>query len=411
MDEGMHEAQTNDFEEIDTDKEESRVKRAINHYNFEQGAVKYTEGLPFKDRFVKVRAELFKGFPNIAGENQHKLLSEGNILSDKRAQIMDEYCPTDEAATAALETYVPQVDQWYEEIKRIPEGKEKEEAALRMITAMFVGGIMIHPGRDGNGQTFKGLALSYLHDLLPAYKDRYIPIKYGSKDHDYQHELGIAFMGGGMLSEQEDILSGSVREIEPKDETDNSLMELLVQARHIMYGTLWKDGESFESFNERREKELKALAEEAAVKLEMPQLSQEKISHWAEEKRYWLLKRQIPVYLPVLKSLQQTIAELWKTKGYAEERINATVFGPPGSKRDRASDVVRQVWVEEKGRQVLNQYVKAGGETMEQTEPNDVLTKMVKTLEKQKKHVVEVLETKEEHDKRHIEMMRKLSNT
>lgn len=126
--------------EIDTDSPEIRLRRATNHFNFELTNLSHTFGMSFKDRFISIRSSLFKGFPNISGEDHNRLLSEGKVLSDSRAQIRDEFMPSNEAAEAALEGFMPMIDKWYEAIQVMPEGEDKEQAVYRMLSAVFVGG-------------------------------------------------------------------------------------------------------------------------------------------------------------------------------------------------------------------------------------------------------------------------------
>jgi hypothetical protein len=55
--------------------------------------------------------------------------------------------------------------------------QQKEAASLRLASVAYNLGMVINPYNDGNGQTFRLVALSYLHELAPQYKDQYLPYR------------------------------------------------------------------------------------------------------------------------------------------------------------------------------------------------------------------------------------------
>lgn len=401
------EHQVSKSEEVNTDSEENRVKRAVNHYNFELADLPHTFGKNFKDRFVSIRLSLFKGFPNISGEDHSTLLSEGRVLSDDRAQIHDEFMPSNEAAEAALEGYMPMVDRWYQEIQALPDGEDKDEATFRMLSAMFIGGVLIHPGRDGNGQTFKGLALSYMHDLLPHYGDKFIPIKYGRDTYTPEHEMAITFMGGRFLHEQNDLTAGAVPEIEPKTDKDKRVVDYINRAFEIQYRTPYIEEESFDDREKKIEVALSEMIDEAARELGMPEIAEKQIYRYAEEKRFLFLKKKVPVYLPQITSFSRGCLDYLRTQGYPSEQVQVTVYGPPGQKIDRASNAARQLMATEEGQRVLTEYVMTGSAHVgeEDSLTNELFRKAVRMISKQKDNIQKTLETKDDHDRRHQEMI------
>lgn len=277
--------------EVDTDLPKNRLKRAINHYQFEQTVLPVTFGLTFKERFLLIRASLFKGFSNISGEDYKKLLSEGKVLSDSRAQIEDEFMPSNEAAEVAIEGYMATIDSWYQDIQALPEGRDKKEAAFRMLAALFVIGVLIHPTRDGNGQTFKGVTLSYLHDLLPEMRDYFIPIKYTSDTHKPTHEMAISFMGGGMLAMENDLTAGAVPKIEPKSDKDRRIMQGIEQANEIQR-TPFLESETLQEYDKKTEAALSSHILELARELNMPHITERDIIRYDTSRQFVILKKK-----------------------------------------------------------------------------------------------------------------------
>jgi len=398
--------------EINTDLPENRLKRAINHYQFEQETLPKTFGLSFKDRFLITRASLFKGFSNISGEDYVRLLREGKVLSDSRAQISDSFMPNNEAAEIALEAYMQMVDGWYQKITDMPEGEDKEEAVFRMIAALFVCGVLIHPARDGNGQTFKGIVLSYLHDLLPAKKDFFIPIKYDIEHHNLGHEMAISFMGGGgHVVMEDDLTGGRVPRIEPKSERDKRLLDFIAQIKKIENDTQYLLGESFAERDRKREEAYGKLVEEAGDELQLSDYFKSEIVTYEDRRRLLFFRKKIPKYESLITTFRRGCINYLKTQGYPIEQIDVTVRGSSGQKIDRASFAVRQLMGTDSGRKVLTDYVITGGATIgeEDTPANILFKKAVKMIGRQKENIKKTLESKGEHDQRHKEMLNLLS--
>jgi len=347
----------------------------------------------------------------VAGEDHKRLLSEGKILSDHRPQIHDEFMPSNEAAEVALEGYMPMVDAWFRDIKARPEKIDRREATFRMMAAMFVGGVLIHPARDGNGQTFKGLILSYMHDLLPDHQERFVPIKYDRDHHNSTHEMAISFMGGGFLAMENDLTSGAVPDIEPKSDKDKRIVEYIDRANEIQYRTPYLEGESFEYRDTKVQLALSAMINEFVSELKMPQIAEREIIRYTLERKFFFLKRKIPVYMPIINSFKRGCLDYFRAQKYPTEQARVTVSSPTGEKIDRASNAARQLMGTEDGRRVLTQYVLTGSAQIEDehTLTNELFRKAIKMIGRQEDSIRDTLETKEEHQRRHEDMLKLLT--
>lgn len=73
-------------------------------------------------------------------------------------------------------------DELYARIKNLPEAQQSE-ASLRLGAVLYTLGIAMHPYDDGNGQTFRLMALSYIHELAgEQYEQSYFPYKFTAED-------------------------------------------------------------------------------------------------------------------------------------------------------------------------------------------------------------------------------------
>jgi hypothetical protein len=328
------------------------------------------------------------------------------MMGDMRAQIMDEYMPSNDAVEEVLPEFEKFVDDMYQRIAQLPEGEEKKQAALRLNSVMFVDGVLIHPVRDGNGQTFKMLTLSYLHDLIPDMKDKYLPIKYSRETNSKDNDISFMFMGGGFLAQKDDLVAGSVPDIEPLDDKDSKLIQYIKKVYEAKWLNRMQPDEDYDDWNNRLEDQLMGIVSEASQDLGLPELAERVVARWETRGRFWLKKR-IPIYKPVLKSFQTASLKYLMGKGYTPERVRATVYGPPGEKIDRASYAIRQLIGSKDGRQVTSDYVIDGRTEVvgEDNIPNQLYRKAVKAYVGVGDNINRILESKEDHIKRHEQML------
>lgn len=261
--------------------------------------------------------------------------------------------------------------------------------------------MLIHPTRDGNGQTFKAIILSYLHDLLPDHQERFVPIKY-DQTFDPEKEMAIAFMGGGRsVSEEEDLISGNVPAIETDDSRMNQLIDYALEARRLYYS---------DNSQEKIDELVSSLVSDCENKLELKNLPQKRIINW-ENKKGWFRTKRIPIYTPPYVAFMDGCFEYLKKHGYPAESISVSLNYGSNQKLDRASSAVRRLFATQQGQKVLSDYVMTGNAEIgeEDTLVNELFRKTIKMLGRQKENIVKTLETKDEHDRRHQEMMQLLS--
>lgn len=385
--------------ETDTDSSQSRLKRADNQYRFEMTTEAATYGKGFKDRYTASRVGLFEGFSNVRGEDYRRLAAEGRILSDDRPQVKDEYMPSNEAAAAALEGFVPLIDSLYQRLAAMPEDEEREEVVFRMLGALFVGGVLIHPASDGNGQTFKMLVVNYLHDLLPAYRDRFLPIKYDQGEIEKEYSMMVGFMGGRLISEKDDLVAGKVPEIEPKDERDARVVQLAHMARGIRDKIIV--GENLVETQERECRDMRSVVEEAA-KLDTELFAEVLGRLKPPETRWFGLKKVASGDIPVPVVFLGRCVDYLVKQGYPLEQSEATVYSRTVNKLGRASHAVRRLMTTETGLQMISDYVISGRRDLANEGEDDRLLfgKMINAMDRQKDKFKTALEAKEEHRQR-----------
>ncbi|HSW96854.1 MAG TPA: hypothetical protein VLF89_03435 [Candidatus Saccharimonadales bacterium] len=136
--------------------------------------------LPFLERLKLIRPFIFRGITTKYDERYDE-----NINNLRTIELPDNGDFQTVANSAMREIFFPQfqkqIDGLYTEIKVLPT-EEQSEAALRFVSYMFATGILLHLYVDGNGQTFKMLILSYLHELGgEKMKGKYFPKKTGGE--------------------------------------------------------------------------------------------------------------------------------------------------------------------------------------------------------------------------------------
>lgn len=156
--------------EIDTDDPESRALRIENQRTLESG-LEQTFGLPFTERLYVVRKALFSGLPHIRRHEATEL---------RRTDLMRGPFSNFASSEFVRDRFMPQfaqlVDEMAEEIKNMD--GDKIDAALNLASVIYTLGTPIHPYPDGNGQTLRLIALSYLHELAPdKFSQKYFPFK------------------------------------------------------------------------------------------------------------------------------------------------------------------------------------------------------------------------------------------
>lgn len=167
---------------IDTESPAVRKTRSSNQHALDilihEGKLR---GSPFIDRLTKCRSELFGKFENVKGDPPTEYRKQGarklvwNIISTgpipKYLEFID---------PAEIVPYLNRlgftVDKLYQFIKENSDIKNSDIASERLASIVFSIGTLIHPYIDGNGQTMKSVALSYLEELATEkYKNASFP--------------------------------------------------------------------------------------------------------------------------------------------------------------------------------------------------------------------------------------------
>lgn len=143
---------------INTDTPAIREQRIINQNDLEQ-RLDSTFGLSFSARTTLIRNEIFKGVSNVRGDKVDHIRtnSVGNLLGSA-------FTSSEQVGKRFLPALDETMNDLYQRIQKLPPA-QRADAALNLVTVMYSLIIPIHPYSDGNGQTFREVALSYLHEL------------------------------------------------------------------------------------------------------------------------------------------------------------------------------------------------------------------------------------------------------
>ena len=123
-------------------------------------------GLSVKERLVGVRQHIF-----------------GRVDYRKSEALMGTtMCSPPDTITGNFDKFCEIIDNLNHQITPVDGQPADPEKVLDFIAAYYTIGMLIHPFEDGNGQTFKTVMTSYVHELLPDTKDLFIPYKVGPHD-------------------------------------------------------------------------------------------------------------------------------------------------------------------------------------------------------------------------------------
>lgn len=255
-------------EAVITDHEAVRILRTLKQYQFyglSAGpaiTLEQTFDKPAVERFLQIREALFpkEDFPYIdeVGLNPRQLTSR--VIEDRK-----EFLPYMKVVGEdLLPSYFKLIDEIYETIKTLEDRKIREDCTFRLIAFIFTIGIVIHPAANGNGQTFKMLILSYLHELLPEFKDRYMPLKFSGRLHTDELEIRTLFT--------RQFKAAPIEALSFTEQQDLEIMELFHKTnaiRNRRYGFSTEDPIVWEY---KKNLEIYNLFKEYATKYRLPKL-------------------------------------------------------------------------------------------------------------------------------------------
>lgn len=164
------------FTDPDTDR--SRLVRAFNQFETEPDFLQQAPQLPCHERVTLIRTLIFRNFPDVWGRDSREIVLDLPVIGWPSKQLVgDIFWPA----------FTKHIDTFSQEISELSE-VEKETSAIRLAVLAYFFGVLMHPSIDGNGQTFRLLALSYIRQHSTRYADAFFPIKYVQ---DYGASLGI----------------------------------------------------------------------------------------------------------------------------------------------------------------------------------------------------------------------------
>ena len=154
---------------VDTDTPEIRETRLENQVTLER-EMHVLYGLPTEQRVLETRRRIFDGIANVKGDSPLALRQNNVRVGEIK------YPSAEISATELYPRFCSLMDEIMGEIgaQTLP---NPELVALRFAGVMYSMGIMIHPFRDGNGQTFRIMATSYLHEISSSFKDSFLPAR------------------------------------------------------------------------------------------------------------------------------------------------------------------------------------------------------------------------------------------
>lgn len=156
---------------VDTESRTVRQIRSLNQKGLDiiihEGKLR---GGSFLDRLTKCRTELFGKFENVKGDPPTEYRKQGakklvwNLLgTGPIPQYLEFIDPVEIIPYSNRLGFT--VDKLYQFIKENVDIKNLNMASERLASIVFSIGTLIHPYIDGNGQTMKSVALSYLEEL------------------------------------------------------------------------------------------------------------------------------------------------------------------------------------------------------------------------------------------------------
>jgi hypothetical protein len=316
-------------EEVSLDDEHIRIRRAIHQHEFYFDSTKpnyiaKTYGHPVTQRWSEVREAIIPPdeFPLITGQEANSQ----SIMTRSIDNGAEDYPDLRLTAKELFPNLCKTIDECEDTIETFS-ASEKAEAGRRLATVLLVLGITIHPSIDGNGQTFKCLTLSYLHQLDPSLRDNFFPIKYSQLLMKQDRDLTLRFKGI--------IADLDLPDIPAQSEEDQKIVDFMEELNNLRYANMTSEV--------RNEKMATFFAEQASV---LQQIGIQEVTRNEEWKNFDLE--------PVSNALGRYLIK----KGYNRLLVIKLVHGF-GHKNDNTTYAL-QVILKEPDRKYLRQYIETG---------------------------------------------------
>ena len=155
--------------DVDTNRPDIRQQRIKNQKELEP-LLSRMEDMSAVERMTLIRERLFGGFGNVRGDYPTRI-RESEVAS--RTTL---YPESKHVGEILFPAYIKVIDQLYDKVLEIKDENLRDTAVVRLASVAYTLGITIHPYKDGNGQTLRMLALSYIQELSQS-KNSYLPYR------------------------------------------------------------------------------------------------------------------------------------------------------------------------------------------------------------------------------------------
>ncbi len=275
------------------------------------------KGKDIRDRFLCIRRNLFPP-EEFQGIDVNPAKSSGygeEIFTRTTNKDKDFYPRLKESREILTPSYLNVIDTAYNRILEIEDKDQRESAFKRLASVSYTLGIMIHPAPDGNGQTFKTLALSYLHEGCSDLEDSYLPLKISGEFS--RPNLGLQTMFSQAF------ISIPVPDFYPQDEFDKDLVDANSKITDISVrrADSFKPGPGNQEYNE---------LQEFMIRRELSEVMSDLSSKYGFDVSSWSVENLDPDNYDELSSpfeARQLIADNLLEKGYDPIIVQKCILG------------------------------------------------------------------------------------
>lgn len=158
---------------VETDTPKARDIRAKGQRRYEERSAnpEFLRDKSVVERMLDAREMIFGKLKNVRGEKaispRSARVAAGELIFVDEVKTQERYYPA----------YIRLIDHLYDQVLQIQDPAQRGEAVIRLASVAYSLGIIVHPFIDGNGQTFRMVALSYLREFIPEMRNRTFPIR------------------------------------------------------------------------------------------------------------------------------------------------------------------------------------------------------------------------------------------
>ncbi|MDD3999248.1 MAG: hypothetical protein PHR98_04085 [Candidatus Shapirobacteria bacterium] len=167
---------------IDTDLGSVRILRGLNQFEAEKN-IPNLFGKSVRERYFQIRKGIYGEFGNVKLDDIAKLVSDNTREWPNRELVKNLYLPN-------LYEFIDSENKRISDLKN-PE--ERKEQGMRLAITNYMLGLMIHQAIDGNGQTQRVIALSYIHEHDEEKRNHFLPIKYDERSDKFLPQFIVKY--------------------------------------------------------------------------------------------------------------------------------------------------------------------------------------------------------------------------